>query len=332
MEQIDQKTMDAIIFLRSRPRSFSLSKDDTILTITVRGKPYKLTKGSRLGKGGNCTVFKYEGSGLKYALRTCEDDDSEKKVSEELNPTGLTAKQWLIRTKTKIKIEETDEGPVKYEENTYTYIMECYDMDLNHYLFKYNPDRETKLRILNKVRKLILGLAMRNHYYMDLKPANILCNVKTEWGIWRTIDIDSIVLGDIGSLNYYGNKTLISTFPPPESQKGDPGIIYVNKHTKENLSKMLSYLMGIMIVALFKPELVNSFYYDEKIRKEVMKDLKKSKDSIVLELGNTYVNYLNADVTKRKGLDVEITDKDLPPEPPVAHTNKKRKLGLQLKF
>lgn len=305
--EMTQDMMDAIVFSREKRPTIILSEGDTILTITVRGKPYKLTKTGHLGKGGNCTVFKYEGSGLKYALRTCEDDDSEENLSEELNPTGLTVKQLLIRTETKLLTEKTDKGTVQYEENTYTYIMECYDMDLTHYLFRYKPDRETKLRILNKVRELVFGLAKKGLYYMDLKPDNILCNVKTT----NTIDIDSIVLGDIGSLNDGGENTLISTYPPPESYTNsrNKGFIYLKRFSTPAVEHMLSYLMGIMIVALFRSPHDLDMLHFNRMTGTTIPDYKLN---VLKSNWNSFENYLNNNPVKRKSIYERMTVEDLP--------------------
>jgi len=331
-----QAVMDDIVFsTKSRPMIQLDRRTGTTLTIVVGRQRYFLRRGTLLGTGGGCLVYKYEGSGLKYAIRICDNDASEHEISEKILQLKekYTVKQRLIDVKT-----------CKYHDNEKTYgfvyIMECYEFDLNGYFKKFSANRGTKLRILNKVRKLVLGLAEKRLYYMDLKPENILCNTKMETRARsvrtaRTIDIDSIVLGDVGSLSYGGKNTLICSYPPPESlTDGKPGHIYVDKHTPLALQKMLSYLMGIMIVALFKPDCREYFFYHAETVRKLVQQTNKSREKVRSELGNTYVHYLNTDVTIRKGLDVEITDNDLPFVIQVSPgvSTKKQKLGIKLRF
>jgi len=344
----NQEEMDSIVF--NGDPTFILSKQDLTLTIYADdGGIYTFKNQQLLGKGNFCKVYKYTGNDennkdVKYAIRKCIGIgvQSEKNISTTLNKLNYTAKQRLIEThhgmthvtKNNCKNNEdcsrslegwdatcNKEGKCQIVATEYIYIMKYYDMDLKTYFNDKNNDHspDTKLNILNKVRTLVLGLADNGYYYMDLKPDNVLCNVKKLFDK-NTIDIDSIVLGDIGSF-IYNNNELASTFPPPEASPEtsfNPGFInfdkllikYRRKERNENITKkeiakrILSYLMGIMIVFMCAGE-IDVFRWDIKEKWETPERLEF--------LDTTYSKYLNPDPSKRNPLKQKITNDDLPP-------------------
>ena len=337
----NQEEMDSIVF--NGDPTFQLSEKD--LTIYADdGGIYTFKNQQLLGKGTSCMVYKYTGNDennkdVKYAIRKCIGlgVKSEDNISTTLNKLNYTAKQRLITTRhgmthvTKYSCKNNEdcsrslegwdatcnkEGKCQIVATEYIYIMKYYDMDLMTYFNDKNNDHslDTKLKILNKVRELVLGLANNGYYYMDLKPDNVLCNVNKFDK--NTIDIDSIVLGDIGSF-IYNNNELASTFPPPEASSNtgfinfDELLIKYRKERNENITKteiakqMLSYLMGIMIVFLCADS-IDIFRWNNKKKWETPERLEF--------LDTTYSKYLNPDPWKRKKLKEQITEGDLPPQ------------------
>lgn len=289
-----QAMMDDIVFFGENTR---VVLNDSKLTITAPGVDTELVLENPLGEGGNCKVFQYGGFGLKYAIRICEDDISEGEISEKLNrlEPNYTVKQRLFRTEVHNK-----------DEYTYFYIMECYDMDLNGYLDMYNPNRAKKLDILNDVLGLVRGLKDKGYYYFDLKPDNILCKVSGS-------NKPRMVLGDIGSLNGGKNKVFISSYPPPESytNSSNKGYIYLKRFSKDTpaVEQMLSYLMGIMIVALFRsPDDLDMLHF----KRMTGKTIPDYKLNVLKSKWKSFENYLNNDPAKRKSIYERMTDKDLP--------------------
>jgi serine/threonine protein kinase len=195
-----------------------------------------------LGKGsyGNVSEIRFDHEGQEYRFAI-------KEISEELAGYGQLD-EFIIMEDMPATFDCN--GVLNMKKSADKLLMPIASGDLEDLMGKVT--HEQAVSIVSSLAQTLNCLAVKDIYYMDIKPANVVFFCYDE----NTFEV---ALADIGSVKPDSDNDYMSTFPPPEYSDG-----FVPASAVANFSRYGTYhLLGIYI-ALMTSEKPPLFYFNEE--------------------------------------------------------------------